>query len=77
MNAFTTASLVEQRGLAILLPYLEERAFRRPGEMEGPWLMTEAPRTNEVDSLYVPDTAHYQTLTTPGGGSAVMGSRCR
>jgi hypothetical protein len=28
MNAFTTASLVEQRGLAILLPYLEERAFK-------------------------------------------------
>jgi hypothetical protein len=28
VNAFTEASLVEHRGLAVLLPYLEERAYR-------------------------------------------------
>jgi hypothetical protein len=28
VNAFTQASLVEHRGLAVLLPYLEERAYR-------------------------------------------------
>ncbi len=28
MNAFTEASFVEHRGLAVLLPYLEERAYR-------------------------------------------------
>ncbi len=28
MNAFTTASLVEHRGMAVLLPFLEERAHK-------------------------------------------------
>ncbi len=28
MNAYTEASVVEHRGLAVLLPYLEERAYR-------------------------------------------------
>ncbi len=28
VNAFARASLVEHRGIAVLLPYLEERAYR-------------------------------------------------
>ena len=28
VNAFTEASFVEHRGFAVLLPYLEERAYR-------------------------------------------------